>query len=174
MYLYLSTTHVISHLFGCFANLLRCSVLILPHGMAVTGTDCTQMPGIGRTFTGYSSMITCCIRHGVAYLNCLFRGTHKFLRVHQVCGEMSLSAVCGSQSCVHAPLQHVLVTVSTTRINSHAHPSLRSHTSGHGEFNIIGTSFTSGTNVVSVHPVEPDRRALSFRSTERSHLCSVT
>jgi hypothetical protein len=30
---------------------LRCSVFILPHGMTVTGTDCTHMPGIGRTFT---------------------------------------------------------------------------------------------------------------------------
>jgi hypothetical protein len=27
---------------------LRCSVFILPHGMAVTGTDCTHMTGIGR------------------------------------------------------------------------------------------------------------------------------
>jgi hypothetical protein len=33
-----------------------------PHGMAMTGTDCTEMPGIGRTFSGYSSMITSCIR----------------------------------------------------------------------------------------------------------------
>jgi hypothetical protein len=31
---------------------LRCSVFILPHGMTVTGTDYTHMPGIGRTFTG--------------------------------------------------------------------------------------------------------------------------
>ena len=30
----------------------RCSVFILPHGMAVTGTDCNHIPGIGRTFTG--------------------------------------------------------------------------------------------------------------------------
>ena len=49
-----------------------------PHGMAVTGTDCTQMPGIGRTFSGYLSMITSSIR--VACRNSQFRGTHKFLR----------------------------------------------------------------------------------------------
>jgi hypothetical protein len=40
------------------------------------------------------------------------------------------------------PLQQVLVTVSPTKTNAHAHPSLRSHPSGHGEFNI--TSLTSG------------------------------
>jgi hypothetical protein len=61
-------------------NVLRCSVFMPPHGMTVTGTDCTQMPGIGRTFSGYSSMITSSIR--VACWNSQFRATHKFLRVH--------------------------------------------------------------------------------------------
>jgi hypothetical protein len=67
---------------------LQCIALLIvhaPHGMAVTGTDCTQMPGIGRTFSGYSSMITSSIR--VACLNCQFRGTQKFLRIHQVFEE---------------------------------------------------------------------------------------
>ena len=85
-------------------------------------------------------MITSSIR--VACLNCQFWGTHKFLRVHHVWEETSQSEACGSQSCVHAPLQQVLVTVSPTKTNAHAHPSLRSHPSGHGEFNI--TSLTSG------------------------------
>ncbi len=37
-----------------------------------------------------------------------------------------------------------LVTVSPTSTNAHAHPALSSHPSGHGEFNIIDTSLTSG------------------------------
>ena len=48
-------------------NVLRCSVFIPPHGMTVTDTDCTQMTGIGHTFSGYSSMITssiCLACHG--------------------------------------------------------------------------------------------------------------
>ncbi len=73
-------------------NVLRCSVFMPPHRMAVTGTDCTQMPGIGRTFSGYSSMITSSIR--VACWNSQFRGTHKLLRVHHVFEETSRSAVC--------------------------------------------------------------------------------
>ena len=81
-------------------NVLRCSVFMPPHGMAVTGTDCTQMPGIGRTFSGYSNMITSSIR--VACWNAQFRGTHKFLRVHHVFEETSLSAVCAGQSQRHA------------------------------------------------------------------------
>jgi hypothetical protein len=63
--------------------------------MAVTGTDCTQMPGIGRTFrtfSGYSSMITSSIR--VSCWNAQFRGTQRFLRVHHVFEETLLSAVC--------------------------------------------------------------------------------
>ena len=114
-----------------------------PHGMAVTGTDCTQMPGIGRTFSGYLSMITSSIR--VACRNSQFRGTHKFLRVHHVFEETLLLAVCAGQSQRHArrPGWHSLVTVSPTRTNAHAHPSLRSLPSGHGEFNIIDTSLTS-------------------------------
>ena len=39
-------------------NVLRYSVFMPSHGMAVNGTDYTQMPGIGPTFSGYSSMIT--------------------------------------------------------------------------------------------------------------------
>jgi hypothetical protein len=63
-----------------------------PHGMAVTGTDCTHMPGIGRIFSGYLSMITSSIR--VACRNSQFRGTHKFLRVHHVFEETLLLWVC--------------------------------------------------------------------------------
>ena len=120
-----------------------------PHGMAVTGTDCTQMPGIGRTFSGYLSMITSSIR--VACRNSQFRGTHKFLRVHHVFEETLLLAVCAGQSQRHArrPGWHSLVTVSPTRTNAHAHPSLRSLPSGHGEFNIIDTSLTSGQSCLS-------------------------
>ncbi len=44
----------ISSFHGKFTSTL---VFMLPHGMAVTGTDCTHMQGIGRTFTGLSSMI---------------------------------------------------------------------------------------------------------------------
>jgi hypothetical protein len=80
--------------------------------MAVTGTDCTQIPGIGRTFSGYSSMITSSIR--VACWNSQCRGTHKFLRVHHVFEETLLLSVCAGQSQRHAPLQQVLVTVSPT------------------------------------------------------------
>jgi hypothetical protein len=69
-------------------NILRWSVFMPPHGMAVTGTDCTQMPGIGCTFIGYSSMITSSIR--VAYWNSQFRGTHKFLRMYHVFEETLL------------------------------------------------------------------------------------
>jgi hypothetical protein len=64
--------------------------------MDVTGTDCTQMPGIGRTFSGYLSMITSSIR--VACQNSQFRGTHKFLRVHHVFEETLLLTVCAGQS----------------------------------------------------------------------------
>ena len=114
-----------------------------PHGMAVTGTDCTQMPGIGRTFSGYLSMITSSIR--VACWNAQFRGTHRFMRVHHVFEETLLSAVCAGQSQRHArPGWHSLVTVSPTSTNAHAHPALFSHPSGHGDFNIIDTSLTSG------------------------------
>ena len=116
-----------------------------PHGMAVTGTDCTQMPGIGRTFSGYLSMITSSIC--VACRNSQFRGTHKFLRVHHVFEETLLLSVCAGQSQRHArrPGWHSLVTVSPTRTNAHAHPSPRSLPSGHGGFNIIDTSLTSHT-----------------------------
>ena len=68
-------------------------------------------------------------------------------------------SLCGSHSCVHAPLQQVLVFVSPTRTNAHAHPSLRSHPSGHGEFNI--TSLTSGQCCLS-----------SLTSLVRYPLCS--
>ena len=102
-------------------------------------------------------MITSSIR--VACLNCQFWGTHKFLRVHHVWEDTSQSEACGSQSCVHAPLQQVLVTVSPTKTNAHAHPSLRSHPSGHGEFNI--TSLTSGQCCLS-----------SSTSLARCPLCS--
>ena len=73
-----------------------------PHGMAVTGTDCTQMPGIRCTFIGYSSMITSSIR--VAYWNSQFRGTHKFLRMHHVFEETLLLTVSSGagQSQQHA------------------------------------------------------------------------
>ena len=64
-----------------------------------------------------------------------------------------------SQSCVHAPLHQVLVTVSPTKNIAHAHPSLRSHPSGHGEFNI--TSLTSGQCCLS-----------SSTSLARCPLCS--
>jgi hypothetical protein len=43
-----------------------------------------------------------------------------------------------------ALLRSAYASARTTRANAHAHPSLRSHPSGHGEFNIIGTSLTSG------------------------------
>ena len=102
-------------------------------------------------------MITSSIR--VACLNCQFWGTHKFLRVHYVWEDTSQSEACGSQSCVHAPLQQVLVTVSPTKTNAHAHPSLRSPPSGHGEFNI--TSLTSGQCCLS-----------SSTSLARCPLCS--
>ena len=119
-----------------------------PHGMAVTGTDCTHMPGIGRIFSGYLSMITSSIR--VACRNSQFRGTHKFLRVHHVFEETLLLSVCAGQSQRHAwPGWHSLVTVSPTRTNAHAHPSLRSLPSGHGECNIIDTSLTSGQSCLS-------------------------
>jgi hypothetical protein len=119
-----------------------------PHGMAVTGTDCTHMPGIGRIFSGYLSMITSSIR--VACRNSQFRGTHKFLRVHHVFEETLLLWVCAGQSQRHAwPGWHSLVTVSPTRTNAHAHPSLRSLPSGHGECNIIDTSLTSGQSCLS-------------------------
>ena len=72
-------------------NVLRCSVFMPPHGMDVTGTDCTQMPGIGRTFSGYLSMITSSIR--VACRNSQFRGTHKFLRVHHFSVWLKFSVV---------------------------------------------------------------------------------
>jgi hypothetical protein len=126
---------------------LQCIALLSVHAPPRNGCDWhqlhTQMPGIRRTFSGYSSMITSSIR--VACLKCQFRGTHKFLRVYQVFEETLLSAVCASQSCVHDPLQQVSVTFSPTRTNdAHAHPSLRSHPSGHGEFNIIDMSLTSG------------------------------
>ena len=91
-------------------------------------------------------MITSSIR--VACRN--FRGTHKFLRVHHVFEETLLSAVCAGQSQRHGrPGWHFLVTVSPTRTNAHAHPSLRSHPSGHVEFNIIDTSLTSGQSCLS-------------------------
>ena len=62
-----------------------------PHGMDVTGTDYTQMPGIGHTFSGYLSMITSSIR--VACRNSQFRGTHKFLRGHHVFEETLLRSL---------------------------------------------------------------------------------
>jgi hypothetical protein len=49
------------------SNAPRCPMFMRPHGMAVTGIDCIHMPGIGRTFTVYWSMITsntnstCCV-----------------------------------------------------------------------------------------------------------------
>jgi hypothetical protein len=146
LYLRLLTTPITSHLvpgwFFAMYCVAQCSVM-LPHGMSVTGTDCTQMPGIGRTFSGYSSMITSSIR--VACWNSQFRGTHKFLRVHHVFEETLLSVVCAGQSQWHArPGWQVLVTVSPTRTNARAHPSLCSHPSGHGEFSMIAcdTSLT--------------------------------
>jgi hypothetical protein len=121
-------------------------------------------------------MITSSIH--VASLNCQFRGTHKFLLVHHVCEETSLWASCGSQSCVHAPLQQVLVTVSPSRTNAHAHPSLRSQPSGHGDFNI--TSLTSGhcclsssTRSTATSPETQSRRLAVLKHTARriAHAC---
>jgi hypothetical protein len=87
----LLTPHVHTFPRMLLCNVLRCSVFMPPPGMAVTATDCTQMPGIGRTFSGYSSMITSSMR--VAYWNSQFRGTHKLLRVHHVFEETLLSLV---------------------------------------------------------------------------------
>jgi len=80
-----------------------------PHGMAVTGTDCTQMPGIGHTFSGYLSMITSSIR--VACRNSQFRGTHKFLRVHHVFEETLLLTTWPDTDALHT-------SVATTRIHT--------------------------------------------------------
>ena len=144
-----NTTPITSHLVGRFFAMYCVVQCSCPPAVAVTGTDCTQMPGIGRTFSWYLSIITSSIR--VAYRNSQFRGTHKFLRVHHVFEETLLLAVCAGQSQRYArrPGWHSLVTVSPTRTNAHAYPSLRSLPSGHCEFNVIDTSLTSGQSCLS-------------------------